>query len=53
MDPYEPHRVWYTVRSKGVHVKPLQLGPYRFQATNKVCTLVYLVRPAAAAGGKA
>lgn len=37
MDPYEPHRVWFTIRSKGTHKAPLQLGSIRFQTTNKAC----------------
>ena len=36
VDPYEPHRVWYTQRAKGTHKKTLNLGGLKFQATNKV-----------------
>ena len=42
VDPYEPHRVWYTVRTKGTHKAPLNLGSIRFQATNKVLFFFFL-----------
>ena len=37
VDPYEPHRVWWTTRSKGTHKKTLNFGGMKFYATNKVC----------------
>ncbi|KAK9823831.1 hypothetical protein WJX72_005808 [[Myrmecia] bisecta] len=36
VDPYEPHRVWFTVRNTATHTGPLKFGPKTYKATNTV-----------------
>jgi len=36
VDPYEPNRVWYTIRTTGTHTGPLNFGSKRIEATHRV-----------------
>ena len=34
VDPYEPNRVWYTVRTTATHTGPLKFGMTTYKATS-------------------
>ncbi len=36
VDPYEPQRVWFTVRSTATHTGPLNFAGTTYKATGKV-----------------
>ena len=36
VDPYEPQRVWFTIRSTAKHTGPLHFAGATYKATNKV-----------------
>ena len=36
VDPYEPQRVWFTIRSTAKHTGPLNFAGTTYKATNKV-----------------
>ena len=38
VDPYEPQRVWFTIRSTAKHTGPLSFAGTTYKATNKVST---------------
>lgn len=33
VDPYEPNRVWFTIRTTGTHTGPLRFGSQKYEAT--------------------
>ena len=46
VDPYEPQRVWFTIRSTAKHTGPLNFAGATYKATNKVSACDTSSRPA-------
>jgi len=43
VDPYEPNRVWFTIRTTATHTGPLHFGMSTYKATSADAFLLYVL----------